>query len=1545
MNPVSWPPVRPPSNEATMTSMERANSRDHYWLSLLVRENRRSLTLAICLLLGASVSSTISGQPPAATGQPRIIKRPFRENVSLPADNNLPKLFGTIEDLLSESRWTEAIRILQELAQAENKSLVLVQPGQQGGIATYLNVATRCNVLLSRIPDVGRTAYRQKTDAQARRWFESWQRSRDEAELLKIVRQAFLSSYGDDALLALGEVAWDRGDFSAARMWWEQLIPLPDRADASRLPTVLRYPDSEADQPTVLARIVMCAILAKESNRAADELEQFATRYPLAEGRIAGQDGRFAEILRQTFESSKGWTPNQSAAEVRTFGESAARCREIGDSIDVGAIRWVHPLPISFLPQVNDKLPFPAEPLSYHPVVFDQRHDKIVLLNDANTIRAWNLLTGEPAWQSEGRDPAAIYSSSLDDRAVVTERNCVGTPHYTMTIDEGRLYARMGSPVTCPSTSELRPARASELVCLDLNQEGKLLWKLTADDLFVDDDSWQYEGSPIIVSGRAYFVVCRRHPQLELMVVCVDADDGRLLWKRPVGSFRTSVEDSQNRISHLLLTSGGGRLFLSTDAGAIVALDAQDGRLEWALSYESRTDELLTLPRDFRRKASLIPAIYHAGLLFVAPNDSTSGFCIEADSGHIQWQFPYAQETAAGIPETLQRSRQESQLQSREWWHLLGIVRGGTQGRLIAGGNSLMAIDIETGQIAWSARSGGHGLKPGFGRGLVSDHQILVPLRESIDVFDPKTGVQLQSIPMKTPDSDQRGGNLALSGGVLLVAQPNRLAAYGEFSAIKQRIDAELTARPNDPALSVQRAELAGIDGQFDEAKADFRRLLGTIDPTSESDELVRRKFSKTLLKSGDANLLAAKLPEARDDWNEALAVTDLPQSKMELLFKVAEVEASLGQTEQALAHLQQIILDETMGSRWRVNQTARYDAVTGIENMLQKLGTQPYHAIESMANQELQELQGPSDTAGLKRLIARYPHAEAAAKARQQLVESYHKSGDIFEACAVLEALRRDAASDDVVIDATLSMIELLTPTKATHVRNSLWQSLASRPSSKRVTYSGTTHDLPELVKSHLTASNDSEFIAPAPIERVWSESLAPDSLIVVPERQPITDELAAVLICTPHPKTPNTWSWRCHDWKTGRIRWEETAPDPIHKAVWSPFHLLIATQHGWQARTADRGDRVWEFVVPSSIEPIVVEQSEITVWPGTFSPELGLELFAPETGQLTARLKPPGHLHHVVGIVNLSQVADQHSQGPRSTAHQVLSRGESTTLIAMQTIEPTRAWAAIAQSPMKTWSVNTLSQGGDIWSRSPICLQNTLVASMSEHRIAGYQIDPLSLRSDATRQGNNSHRPSTSASWISRDFAYAFGEPYAFADEDRLFVIADNSQLISLDPADGTRRWMTSLAEFPLQDPPRQVALNEGQIFVASQGLLRSISLRTGTITFETYLGSSSAQWKTVLVQATRKAPAQAEVSEGNLRTSSGRSVVATWPARESAHERHFAWLCDANTGIPLQKIRTDSEPTHFIVNQNGLGILATRRSLIGLRSGISKTTDDVR
>lgn len=1490
---------------------------------------RFGLTTAFILVTGCVwFVSPLNG---AQRGPATDVKRPFRENVALPVDGNLLKRFGTAQDLLADERWNEAINLLQEIVQVESKSLVQVQPGRVGSVATYINVASYANLLLSRASVEGREVYRQKVDPQSRRWFENWQRTRDETELLRIVRQAFLSRSGDDALLALGEAAWDRGDFSAARLWWEHLIPLPADANPAEYPTVLRYPDTDLDVASILARIVLCSIHEAEYDRAQDELRQLVERYPLAEGWLCGKRGRLVELVRESLADSRHWKRVPAAAEVATFGMSPERYFRLPETVDVGALRWARPLPPNVLRPASERLPNFNEPLSYHPVVYE----KIVLVNDSNQIRAWSILTGDPAWQSEHRDPAVIYPPGPDDPILSPDKPCVGAPHYTMTIAGGRLYARMGSPVTCSSTAELRREFPSDLVCLDLTQEGKLVWKFAAHELFPEDPPWRYEGTPVVVGGRAYVTLCRRHPQLELMVACLDASDGRLLWRRPIGAFRTSVDESHNRVSHLLLTVGGGRLFLSTDAGAIVAMDAVDGRLEWTITYESRPEEGPPALSDHYRKG-LLPAMFHQGLLFVAPSDSTAAYCIEADSGRIHWQYSYLNQ----VP----RDREANRLRVKQWRHLLGVVRGGPAGRLIVSGTSLLAIDVETGVAVWERGEGAsfRGGEGAYGRGLIADDQIFIPLRESIEIYQAQTGQHLRQVLLKVPDSPQYGGNLTLAGGMLLVAQPNRLAAYCEYSRLKERIENELTLRPNDSQLWIQLAEVETAEGHFDAAVEGYRKVLAWIGQDEPDYFKVRRKLAKLLQEAGSAEFASKKPADAHDHWIQALEVTDDITKRVDLIFELGSAEEALDKPEKALQRLQEILSNERLGSVRRENLTAAHAASESMSRLIADFGRDAYAQIEADATLELEQLAKADDRGGLKRLIAKYPHASVATSARNLLVRLYRQSGEISEAYATLCEIERFASDDQTRVQTMLAKIELLQRSGMNGSARRLWQTVASSPLSMEVVFEGTKSDLQQLAREHLQRNESILRTRPSFLQRTWSLEISSDELVIVPNGDAPAAEFESLLICSKSPQHSETWLWRCLNWRTGKLRWKETASNPIRAAAWTDVHLLIGTPDGWQARSADSGRRVWDQVSLAESTPMVAGCDEGAgnhdLWPILFDVDRGLQLFDGNNGQLIANLKPAGNLHSVFGIHIESTNPDASGESASPADRQT----KQPVAVMMQTTKPTRTWCATAVSPRGKWTFVEVAAAGELWKDAPVELEGKIIGLTSDNHLVGIGAHSPEHKSldDADSIASQSRNR-----WDYSNFAMGLGPPMAFSFQNRLLVVVDGSRLVSFDPTRGTRQWSASLADFPLLLPRRQICAGNGRVFATSEGTLRAISATDGSIQMEQYLGDTTPQWRTTLAwkaRAESETPATQTEAETGIRRG---ALIACWPIGSTNTKQHTIRLCDAETGVISQRLQFESEPREIAMNSDGFGIVWTNDRICAIQFASASTIANAR
>ena len=189
--------------------------------------------------------------------------------------------------------------------------------------------------------------------------------------------------------------------------------------------------------------------------------------------------------------------------------------------------------------------------------------------------------------------------------------------------------------------------------------------------------------------------------------------------------------------------------------------------------------------------------MFHEGLLFVAPNDCDRLFCIEADSGRVLWQKTHPR--------------------ASRWRHLLGVAPAGGSGQLIVSGNSLRALDVETGRETWKILAS-DSTERGYGRGVLAGDVVIWPTREAIQFVETATGQPRRNVPLNTPDSAETGGNLTIAGGMLLVAQADKLVAYGEYSLLKERLHRDLSAHPDKSEFLLKLAEIEASAGNLEAA-------------------------------------------------------------------------------------------------------------------------------------------------------------------------------------------------------------------------------------------------------------------------------------------------------------------------------------------------------------------------------------------------------------------------------------------------------------------------------------------------------------------------------------------------------------------------------------------------------------------------------------------------------------------------------------------------------------------------------------------------------
>ena len=508
------------------------------------------------------------------------------------ADNAVLMQWERAKVLLTDRQWDEAVEILCQLAESSEGKLLGATSHR------YIGLREWCQLQFAALPPDALKRYRARIDPAAKRWYEQGVAERNPALLRNVVEQAFASTYGDKALYALGEIALETGDYTAARWCWERILPCVPSAGSTCWPA---YPDTNLDLAAVRARLVLASILEGSKSRAVAEWTEFARLHPDAKGRLDGREDKYADLLKTLLGESDTWAPVMSDADWPTFAGNPCRDKKAAPLADIGTVVWRAPLIAAAL--VDRRTPpktlgeDPWHPLSFYPLHLGGR----VFISDSCRILALRLDTGRPAWGK-----ATIYLSQLEGTAAsLVPTEVLGIPRYTMTVCQEKLFARMGSPVTGFPQGSTPAVRPGSLVCLDLAAEGRLLWKIEPEN------GWAFEGAPIADARNVYVAMRREDIRPQAFAACFDAGSGRLRWRRFICGAETPARGALQEITHNLLTLAGGRLYYNTNLGAVAALNADDGRLAWVTLYpRERRGDLAKLAPHWHR--ALNPCVFRS---------------------------------------------------------------------------------------------------------------------------------------------------------------------------------------------------------------------------------------------------------------------------------------------------------------------------------------------------------------------------------------------------------------------------------------------------------------------------------------------------------------------------------------------------------------------------------------------------------------------------------------------------------------------------------------------------------------------------------------------------------------------------------------------------------------------------------------------------------------------------------------------------------------------------------------------------------------------
>ena len=709
---------------------------------------------------------------------------------------------------LAEKQWDEAVDAIRRAMEGDGGRFVQVQDAADDSATGFQRLVPVREFCQWRLAALAREApealahYRSLADPLAEQWLRQASENRDERLLKRIVSDAFATSAGDEALLRLGDLALARGEFASARGYFARIGPqlVPPGAAANALPPPPSvYPDTNLAPETVRARLVLVSILAGKRQRAEQELAQFRSLHGGALGELAGRSGNLAELLAALLAQSQDWPTVPLPEDWLTFAGNPARNATAGGPIEPATQpRWTFNVPrleaerdvigAGRLRVADDAQGL----LSYFPLIVGDTALVRVDARGLSSIVALDLASGEVRWQVDaprapGRTDAPPDADS-DDEFEVSDAHAgllrhVGVARHTLTVHEGKLFARMGSPVTAPPRPETILSKSQGfLMGYDLASEGK---PLDGFPIRPESGEWSFEGTPLC-DGANLYVAMRRIEQgrCQMHVACLalatsgaaidDADDnarptGRMLWRTKICSAGTLGMGDLPELSHVLLSMDGGTVFVNTQLGAVAAIDAATGNAAWICKYPRATFKSGDPDRhDDHFFRDLTPCLVAGDLVIFAPADCDRLFALDRATGSLAWA------TEPGV--------------AADAVHFLG-----TSGNwLIASGDRLYWIDLASGSVAArfpNTPSGGPmhaAANPrGLGRGLMAGDHVYWPTREAIYVFrgSPRHAADGSFVPDGTGEiplelRGATGGNLVFARDTLLIATGDKLHAF-----------------------------------------------------------------------------------------------------------------------------------------------------------------------------------------------------------------------------------------------------------------------------------------------------------------------------------------------------------------------------------------------------------------------------------------------------------------------------------------------------------------------------------------------------------------------------------------------------------------------------------------------------------------------------------------------------------------------------------------------------------------------------------------------
>jgi outer membrane protein assembly factor BamB len=566
---------------------------------------------------------------------------------------------------IDAAEWADVLTLAREIADKHPDDLVLGEPvadkEKLAKGALHIPARTALRRRLATIPAEGAAELARLLGDDPEERLAAARASVDPGRLLDAGDRSFFLDVGAEAILEAGDLYLEQGNLVAAAFAWRDvldrhpnagakaraarrlvaLLPLlEDPATARALRRAIR---SSAVEPTERDAL---AALAKARAVELDETE-------LADGAVT-QGGAIAALgssvlpvaLRKklSFEDcvpeKVDWRSPDAQNQTGDFGQAVPNVRRLLSSSAV----------------------------THH----------FLLLHLGRAILLFNLRNGvQLNWAIGRKRDLKDYHASLLDMNVLARFGVTVVDGDTVyaTIRRGKHAAEEGG--TVPRGTLIR-ATLPEADAGD-DAEGTLVWDALASEPDegepppprprrsrkkdkgasepeppeLKEDALSFVGTPLVSGDRVFAGAWLAGSPNQTFVVALDAETGRILWKRAlatVDSYNTGVQKWERPLPRVLptpvLTMAQGALVALSNNGGVAALDPEDGRIVWARSYERNGNEhgpqnvWSRTPDDFALASGSgwNPVLALEDLGIVCPTDTEKLLLVRLSTGELLGQ-------------------------------------------------------------------------------------------------------------------------------------------------------------------------------------------------------------------------------------------------------------------------------------------------------------------------------------------------------------------------------------------------------------------------------------------------------------------------------------------------------------------------------------------------------------------------------------------------------------------------------------------------------------------------------------------------------------------------------------------------------------------------------------------------------------------------------------------------------------------------------------------------------------------------------------------